>query len=151
MGKVKEDKTSFLKAKLDESIANGTDSFLDDYKDQVGEYKVGDLLAPYIEKICPRKKDERRVREASQLTQSTYNHILSDDRRPSRNSMLCILIALGLDIDTCNRLLKKAGFNEIYIKNKRDVVIYKGISRKKSVMEINELLDDEGLEMLTKK
>lgn len=143
--------TGFLKEKLNESIKSGDDSFLENYKNQINQKPISDLLYNFIQQVSEgNRKKEREIRKATQLGQSTYNHILSGQKNPSRNSLLCILIALELDIDTCNRTLKKAGFNELYVKNKRDIIIYKGVLQHESVAVINDLLYKEGLELLTK-
>ena len=54
-----------------------------------------------------------------------------------------------LDIDETDDLLKYAGYNPLYARNKRDSIIIFAISNKKSIFTANEMLFDNDFEILT--
>ena len=54
----------------------------------------------------------------------TYGYqIFMGQRKPSRNKVLQLGFALGCTLREMNRLLKAAGVNELYCKNRRDAII----------------------------
>ena len=76
--------------------------------------------------------------------------IFSGTRNPSRDSLLCILIAMELDIEQTQEILKIAEFAPLFPKLKRDAIIISGILNKNSVAQINEILYDNNEHTLNK-
>ena len=76
--------------------------------------------------------------------------IFSGTHNPSRDSLVSVCIAMTLDIEETQELLRVAQFAPLYPKNIRDSIIINGIATKKSVAEINESLYDNGEDTLNK-
>lgn len=67
---------------------------------------------------------------------------------PERKKLLCLAIGLGLSIEETQALLKNAGYSLLYIKHPFDCVVLYGICKQLSIVEINTMLFDYGLETL---
>lgn len=67
---------------------------------------------------------------------------------PSKDKLICLSIGMDLSVDETNSLLKLAGLSPLYPRIKRDSVIIINMNNKKSVVEINEELYNEGEETL---
>ena len=74
--------------------------------------------------------------------------IFSGQKTPERNKLLCLAIGMSLPIDEVQTLLKCAGYAPLYVKIPFDSIVLYGICKKKSVVEINEILYEYGLETL---
>ena len=67
---------------------------------------------------------------------------------PSKDKLICLSIGMDLSVDETNSLLKLAGLSPLYPRIKRDSLIIINMNNKKSVVEINEELYNEGEETL---
>lgn len=67
---------------------------------------------------------------------------------PSKDKLICLSIGMDLSVDETNSLLKLAGLSPLYPRIKRDSIIIINMKNKKSVVEINEELYNEGEETL---
>ena len=67
---------------------------------------------------------------------------------PSKDKLICLSIGMDLSVDETNNLLKLAGLSPLYPRIKRDSIIIINMNNKKSVVEINEELYNEGEETL---
>lgn len=67
---------------------------------------------------------------------------------PSKDKLICLSIGMDLSADETNSLLKLAGLSPLYPRIKRDSIIIINMNNKKSVVEINEELYNEGEETL---
>ena len=67
---------------------------------------------------------------------------------PSKDKLICLSIGMDLSVDETNSLLKLAGLSPLYPWIKRDSIIIINMNNKKSVVEINEELYNEGEETL---
>ncbi len=63
-------------------------------------------------------------------------------KNPSRNKLLALAVAMKLNIEECQKLLKFGGVNELYPRNRRDAIIIFALTKKLSIFELNELLFD---------
>ena len=78
---------------------------------------------------------------ASQLNSTYAYHILSGIRKnPSRPKILALAIAMGLNLDETQYLLRYAKQSPLYPRNPWDSAIIFAVEQKLSVMETNELL-----------
>ena len=67
---------------------------------------------------------------------------------PSKDKLICLSIGMDLSVDETNSLLKLAWLSPLYPSIKRDSIIIINMNNKKSVVEINEELYNEGEETL---
>ena len=64
----------------------------------------------------------------------------SRKRNPSRDCIIGLAFAFQLNTFETNYLLKAAGFNELYLRDKRDLIIAKGLFDSMNIGEINKYL-----------
>ena len=70
--------------------------------------------------------------------------IFRGKKKPSRDTLLRILLSFEIDIDDTQTILKKTGYPALYPKNMRDAILIYGISKKMDVVELNTMLWDMG-------
>lgn len=104
------------------------------------------LMDDYIQESS---KSKSKVIEDAQIERTYGYQILNGTRRPSRNKVLSLAIALDLDFDQITRLLALCDHGNLYAKVPRDALIIFGISHHFSLIDINELLAKHGFELLT--
>lgn len=122
-----------------------------DYLKANSEYMVSAELPTYLSNILEKMGlVKSAVIKKSELSEVMGYQIFSGVRRPSRDSLICICTAMGLNLEETQSLLKVAQFAQLYPKNKRDSIIIKGLANGKTVAEINEALYDNSENTLNK-
>lgn len=121
-------------------------NFLDSNEDEFSERPLCELIDEIIK---DKKLKKSEVVARSGLNRIYGYQILSGKRIPSRDKLIALCFGLKLDLDETNRLLKRAGLSELYAKNKRDSIIIFAINSKKSVFIANDVLFENGFEILT--
>lgn len=107
-------------------------------------------LCDRLEHLLKEKKMQKsKVVARSGLNRIYGYQILSGKRVPSRDKLIALCFGMMLDIDETDDLLKYAGYNPLYARNKRDSIIIFAISNKKSIFTANEMLFDNDFEILT--
>lgn len=84
----------------------------------------------------------------SLLVRTYVYKIFSGEKIPTRDKLLAIAFGLGLSDQETQYMLKLSGNRELYARDERDVWILSALQRKKSILEVNELLDKHGLSVL---
>lgn len=120
-------------------------SFYDENKDYMVKEDLSTLLDQLMQKHDLKKSQVIRGAEMSEVY--AYQ-IFSGLRVPERKKLLCLAIAMELSLDEVQTLLKSAGYSKLYVKLPFDSIVLYGICKKLSVVEINELLFEYGLETL---
>ena len=70
-------------------------------------------------------------------------------KRPTRDKVIALCVAAGMDVAHVNRALRIGGCNALYPKNKRDIYIAECINLGKTdITEVNIILDAKGVELL---
>jgi len=82
---------------------------------------------------------QKLVREAH-LNQSYVYDILNAKKTPSRDTVVKLSFALGLTLTETTRLLKLAGYSELYPRIEREAIIIFCIENKKDICYTNDLL-----------
>ncbi|MBR6427402.1 MAG: XRE family transcriptional regulator [Clostridia bacterium] len=120
-------------------------SFYNENREYMVKEDLADMLAALIEKHGLKKSQIIRDAEISEVY--AYQ-IFSGIRVPERKKLLCLAVGMGLDLDETQKLLKCAGYSPLYVKLPVDSIILYGICKKLSVVQINELLFEYGMETL---
>lgn len=133
--------------KIVEELNNCSDfkAFYDENKDYMVKENLATLLEKLIQKYNLKKSQVIRSAEMSEVY--AYQ-IFSGLRVPERKKLLCIAVAMELSLDDAQALLKSAGYSMLYVKLPFDSVVIYGICKKLSVVKINEILYEYGLEIL---
>ena len=88
-------------------------------------------LSQYLNWMMERKALKKiDIIKKSGLNPTHAYQIFSGDRRASRNKILQLALAMALSLHETQRLLKIAGTNELYCKNRRDAIIIYCISHR---------------------
>ena len=103
-------------------------------------------LNEYLQKLLTEKNlDRSEVIERSGLNREYAYHIFSGKKKnPSRPKILALAVALDLNLDEVQYLLRYAQQGVLYPRNQWDAVIISAIEQKLSVMQTNELLHSLG-------
>ena len=103
-------------------------------------------LDEYLKKLLAEKNLERtEVIERSGLNREYVYHIFSGTKKnPSRPKLLTLAIAMGLNLDEVQYLLRYAGQGVLYPRNQWDAVIISAVEQRLSVLQTNELLNQLG-------
>lgn len=87
----------------------------------------------------------RDISNLSDMNQATIHRILNKERNPGRNVILRIAIAMALNIQETQILLKSGNCAQLSVIRKRDLVIMEGIAQEKDYETINETLKEKGM------
>ena len=113
------------------------------------EHMVFDDLAQLLSELIQRKGLKKsQVIKNAELSEVYGYQIFSGVRVPERKKLICLALSMGLNIDEVQQLLKTAGYPQLYVKKPFDSIVLYGICKKMSVLQINELLYEYGLETL---
>ena len=113
------------------------------------KYMVSADLAQLLAELLARKGLKKsQVIKNAELSEVYGYQIFSGLRMPERKKLLCLAVAMELNIDEAQQLLKCAGYSQLYVKIPFDSVVLYGLCKGLSVVEINELLYKHDLETL---
>lgn len=125
--------------------ARDIESYLKDHSEQFTSVP----LSGYLENLLAEKglKKSQCIQDAN--LQRNYGYqIFSGERIPSRDKVLALCIAMGLDAGEAHALLCSTGYADLYPRNKRDSILIFALMRGLSVMETNEMLFELGEQIL---
>ena len=74
--------------------------------------------------------------------------IFSGTKVPTRDKVLMLCFGFGLSTEETQELLKITGYPQLYSKNQRDNAILFGLTKKLTMIEMNNLLYDLNVEIL---
>lgn len=120
-------------------------TFYQENKEYMISGDLAELLAQLLERKGLKKSQVIRTAELSEI----YGYqIFSGIRVPERKKLLCLAVGMGLNIAETQQLLKCAGYPQLYVKLPFDSVVLYGLCKALTVVQINELMYEYGLEML---
>ena len=107
-------------------------------------------LNEYLAKLLTEKNlTKADVIEQSGLNREYAYHIFSGMKKnPSRTKILALAVAMGLNLDEVQYLLRYAGQAILYPRNSWDAVIISAVEQRLNVMQTNELLHRLGETLL---
>ena len=79
------------------------------------------------------------------------NIVNGKKNNPGRDALIAICLAIGTTVQEVQHLLKYAGHAPLYVRRKRDLIIWFGFMKKKSIDDINIVLYDRGYRTFAKK
>lgn len=81
-------------------------------------------LTEYLNELLAQKGLKRaEVVRAAGINETFGYQIFKGQRNPARDKVLQLALAMGLSLRETNRLLKAAGSNELYCKDRRDAIV----------------------------
>ena len=120
-------------------------TFYSENKNHMVKDNLSELLDKLIIKYDLKKS---QIIHAAEMSEVYAYQIFSGLRVPERKKLLCLAIAMKLTLDDVQSLLKCAGYSALYVKLPFDSIVLYGVCKKMSVVEINEILYEYGLETL---
>ena len=106
-------------------------------------------LAEYLRGLLTEKNlSKAQVIRDSQLDEGYAQHIFGGRKKPSREKILLLALAMKLTRKETDYLLYYAGHNKLYARNERDNVFAFALENGKTVLETNALLTDLKMEPL---
>lgn len=119
------------------------------FYDENKSYLVNESLSSLLNSLLQSKELKKAdVIKHAELSEVYGYQIFSGIRVPERKKLLCLTISMGLSIDETQTLLKCAGYSPLYVKLPFDSIVLYGICKKMSVLDINEILYEYGMETL---
>ena len=88
--------------------------------------------------------DRKSIIHKTNINETHAYQMFSGDRGASRNKVLQLAIAMGLNLRQTNQLLHSAGVSALYCKNRRDAIIIFCIEKGKNLQTIDEKLYEFG-------
>ena len=115
-------------------------SFLEENADNMPQRTISERLAALIV--------EKGVSKSSAIAASGLNdiyahQIFAGKRKPSRDKLLCLCFGFALSAQEAQGLLRTCGYAPLYVKARRDSIIYYAFCNKMTLLQCNELLFDE--------
>jgi len=108
--------------------------------------RIGDYVKELLNKYS--KKASAISEEAGLATAYVGNIINFRRNNPSRDTLIRICLAIGTTFEEVQYLLKYAGHAPLYVRRKRDVVIWFGFMKGEDIDTVNANLIDRGMEPL---
>ena len=103
-------------------------------------------LSAHLKELL-QKKGMRVSQAADKSNKGEYIYqVFRGIKNPGRDVVLCIALAMKLDLEETQQLLRIMDF--VYDRNKRDSMVIFGIARGISVVEVNDILYEFGEECL---
>jgi len=106
---------------------------------------LAELLAQLLTQHGIKKSEAIR---RSELSEIYAYQIFSGIRIPERKKLLSLAVGMGLNLSELQKLLKCAGYAQLYVKKPFDCIVIYGVCKNLTVAAINELLFDYGQDTL---
>jgi len=128
---------------IEEELANSKDyaKFMNENENVISEIHPGLYLSNLIT-ISGAKKSQ--VVAKLDINTGYAYEILRQEKLPDRDKMLQFAFALNMNIDESQKMLKKCGYANLYVKNPRDAIVYYCITRRQSLIDANIMLSKQG-------
>ena len=136
-----------------EGMLNQFETFDDFEKSFSREFLKDDTrVGNYLEQLLY-KYDKRAAavsKDAGLAFAYVGNIINGKKNNPSRDVLIAICFALGATFEETQYLLKYAGQAPLYVRRRRDVIIWFGLMKQQDIYTVNTTLIEHGLKPLLK-
>ena len=106
-------------------------------------------LSDYINELCKDRNEKPGTIIRSSNIENSYGHrIFSGTRHPSRDTVLMLAFGFGLSPDDTQQLLKVARQTPLHPKVRRDAVIAFCLHQHKTIVDTQQILDENGLPLM---
>ena len=123
------------------------ETFAESMDDAFLAEEVGRDLALLIQK---HKVKKTKLFLDANIHENYGYQLLSGKRYPSRDVLLSIFLSLHLSYEEVNQFLRDHGYTPLYVRRKFDAAVIFSLMHGWSVMQCNELLQENGLPLLRK-
>lgn len=106
-------------------------------------------LTKYLEAWIQEKNlSKADVVRRSNLNRAYVYQIFLGRKYPSRDKVIALAFGLGLTADETQKLLKQAGYRELYPRDPRDALLLYAVGHGMTILEANQLLYDNNIDVL---
>ena len=114
---------------------------------------IDDRIGTYLEKLLWKyEKNQATVsRDAGLVPAHVGNIVRGRINDPARDVLIAICLAIGTTVDEVQHLLRYAGQAPLYVRRMRDVIIWFGFMKKRTVADVNLDLEAKGEEPIIPK
>ena len=111
-----------------------------------------DQIGYYLRELLWKYDQNASVVSMNAMLAASYvgNIVNGKKRNPSRDALISICLAIGTTVDEVQYLLRYGGQAPLYVRRKRDVVIWFGFMKHMRLEEVDEKLRERGLKPLIK-
>ncbi len=135
-------------AKLLEELQK-TPGSLDDYlKDNADAFVQSDVHAFWEGLIRKSGRSKSNIINKADISYCYFYDVISGRKRPSRDKVVRLILAMRLSVEDCQRALTVSGKSRLYPRVKRDSILIHAIEKHLSVFQLTELLGRYGEEEL---
>jgi len=114
--------------------------FSEEFLDE--DARVGNYLVQLLDKY---EKDAATISVAAGLNRSYVGNIVNRKKNnPGRDVLIAICLSIGTTVEEVQYLLKYAGHAPLYVRRKRDVIIWFAFMKHMSVMDVDQILYARG-------
>lgn len=122
---------------------------LDDFLERNHEELSKGSLSEQIQRLIDAKGlSKSELVKKCNLNDVYAYQIISGARRPSRDKLLCLCIAMEVTLDETQELLLHGGFAPLYVRNQRDSIISFAIYHNETILQLNAKLFEHGEALL---
>lgn len=125
--------------------AEDLDQFLSENEEV---FQDGSFLESLQQVFDQQKMTKAELARRASLSEVFVHQIFSGTRFPFRNKVICLCLAVGLDVKETNRLLALASFATLAPLRRRDCIIMFGLEKGWTVAEINQKLKEKNQQTL---
>lgn len=107
-----------------------------------------DLNSSWLDCIKKSKLSKADIINKSDIGYTYFYDILRGEKCPSRDKIVRLILAMELELDDCQKMLKLYNWAPLYAKDKRDSAMIYAVNNGFSVWQLDELLAENKLELL---
>lgn len=137
--------TDELHKKIKES--KNIHAYLSDNHEELNE-NTGELPAALQQLLSEKKMSVSDVTDNTNISVPYAYAVLNGKKKPARDMLLRILLGLSCTREEIDRMLKLAGYKELYPRNKQDACIIFILEKHLNKEEMYDLLQSEGISLL---
>ncbi|WP_310602336.1 hypothetical protein [Anaerosporobacter sp.] len=133
---------------LDFKLRNATniDSFFENNATEFDDKSFYKLLNELIKESG---KSKFSIATEACISEPFIYNLLKAEKRPTRDTVIKLAFGLKLSVETAERLLKLAGYSELYVRHKRDSILKFALNNGLSLMEADGLLIEYGYSIIS--
>ncbi len=111
-----------------------------------------DHIGNYLDHLLWKYEQKASVVSQNAMLATSYvgNIVNGKKRNPSRDALISICLAIGTTVEEVQYLLKYAGQAPLYVRRKRDVIIWFGFMKHMRLDEVDEKLRERNFKPLIK-
>lgn len=107
-----------------------------------------DLNDSWLGLIKKSKLSKADIINKSDIGYTYFYDILRGEKCPSRDKIVRLVLAMKLELDECQKMMKLYNWAPLYAKDKRDSAMIYAVNNSFSVWQLDELLAENELELL---